>query len=315
MTIDSVEVLLAVYRQANFVESQVQSILAQTGAEVRILVRDDGSDDGAADIVARLCSEHPDRMTHIDPHTPNLGVVANFSRLMQQCTASYVCFSDGDDLWLPGKVDRSLRLMKQLESLHGPATPLLVHTDLKVVAEDLTVIADSFWRHQRLDARRGKELPRLLPFNCVTGSTVMMNRALVEAACPLPKIALMHDWWVALVAASLGVVAELDEPTVLYRQHAKNALGSQGISPWYVLTRLASSLPGGSVRLMVRRSMDQARELLVRHGSRMPADRAHLVRAWATMNDHSPLKRRWILRRFGFTIPGLARKIGLLVNL
>jgi len=35
----------------------------------------------------------------------------------------------------------------------------------------------------------------------------------------------MHDWWLALVAASCGEVKTLGEATIEYRQHSKNAVG------------------------------------------------------------------------------------------
>jgi rhamnosyltransferase len=37
----------------------------------------------------------------------------------------------------------------------------------------------------------------------------------------------MHDWWLALIAAAFGAIGFIDTPTVLYRQHATNVIGSR----------------------------------------------------------------------------------------
>jgi hypothetical protein len=55
---------------------------------------------------------------------------------------------------------------------------------------------------------------------------MMINRDLARASLPLPDDAMMHDWWIALVAAALGKVVYLSRATIDYRQHDSNASGS-----------------------------------------------------------------------------------------
>jgi len=80
----------------------------------------------------------------------------------------------------------------------------------------------------------------------------------------------MHDWWLALCAGALGQLLYLAEPTVLYRQHARNTVGGPG---WRRLITQSLRRP---VELWWRRgnanlaeAVDQAGELAVcieRHG-------------------------------------------------
>ena len=107
-------------------------------------------------------------------------------------------------------------------------------------------------------------LRRLLVQNFVTGCTTVINRPLLRAAVPLPLV-VMHDWWLALCAGALGQLLYLAEPTVLYRQHARNTLGAPG---W---RRLISESLRRPVELWWRRgnanladAVDQACELAVR---------------------------------------------------
>ena len=138
---------------------------------------------------------------------------------------SYMMFSDQDDIWLSTKMEQQARLMFQLEAT-GTDTPVLVHCDLQVVTENMHPIADSFIRYQGLDVRRNG-FGQLLISNLVTGCTMLINEALAAKSAPIPAGAVMHDWWLGLVAAAYGKIGFLPEQLVQYRQHQNNTLGAR----------------------------------------------------------------------------------------
>ena len=70
----------------------------------------------------------------------------------------------------------------------------------------------------------------ILAQNYVTGSTILINRALADIVFPIPKEALIYDWWIALSGAVLGCIGYLDKPTVQYRQHTDNQIGAKSLS-------------------------------------------------------------------------------------
>ncbi len=223
----NVDILLATYNGAAFVEAQLDSILAQTHKNWRLVIRDDGSTDKTPEIVEAFRARHPEKVIVLEDEAGNLGLVQNYSRLMEHAGAGYVAFCDQDDVWKPLKLELSLQKMGDMEADHGADKPLLVFTDLTVVDEDLQPIHGSFWRHEGLRPDRCNSLNRLLLQNVVTGCTALMNRPLVERSVPLPAEAVVHDWWVALVAAAFGFADHLEKPTVLYRQHAENIIGAK----------------------------------------------------------------------------------------
>jgi hypothetical protein len=57
-----------------------------------------------------------------------------------------------------------------------------------------------------------------------------MNPALVQLALPIPDEAIMHDWWLSLVASAFGQRHYMAEPLVLYRQHSANAVGAKALN-------------------------------------------------------------------------------------
>ena len=128
--------------------------------------------------------------------------------------------------------------MEKAEEQAGKETPVLVHTDLTVVDEDLRVLASSY-RHTVNGNWQRTALHWELAQNTVTGCTAMYNRALGDLLQDEPSFFVMHDWWLALTASAFGLIVPLDEATILYRQHGDNAVGAKFVrSPRYLLRRL-----------------------------------------------------------------------------
>ena len=117
--------------------------------------------------------------------------------------------------------------MQLMEKQYGKSKPLLVHTDLKVVDENLQLLHESFLKQQSKHGEYKNNLNVLLLQNFVTGCTMIFNNALLESAMPVPDQVYMHDWWFALVAAAYGEIGFVNKSTVSYRQHQKNVLGSR----------------------------------------------------------------------------------------
>ncbi len=246
-----VDILLATYNGAAYLAPQLDSLLAQTHRAFRLLVSDDGSSDDTLAILQRYQSAFDGRLVLL-PSQPSGGVLGNFGRLMQASAddgvANYIAFCDQDDVWLPPKTERLLAAVQALEAAHSPVTPCLAHSDLTVVDRDLQVLSPSFAAYQRIPP--ADITPRtLLSVNQVTGCATLVNRALLQLALPLPPEAVMHDWWLALLAGS-GARQWVAEPLMLYRQHGRNQLGARDRGLPSRLARLVRD--GGGVVKRVR---------------------------------------------------------------
>ncbi|HTJ94786.1 MAG TPA: glycosyltransferase family 2 protein [Pararobbsia sp.] len=238
------DIALATWNGARFLPPLLDSIVAQSYPNWRLVVRDDGSSDDTCQILAAFAERHKPRVELVQDGRVRLGVTRNFEATVSRCRSNYIAFADQDDVWLPVKLERTMQRLLQIEGEHGDGTPILVHTDLRVVDATLRTIAPSFIRMMRLDPLAGAAIKRLLVRNVVTGCTMLANRALVERALPIPKAAAIHDWWLALVAVCLGRLEFIDEQTVLYRQHGANSIGAiDGWSFQSALARLREARP------------------------------------------------------------------------
>lgn len=227
MTIESdnrptISVVLATYNSSRYLRQQLESILDQTMPPDELVVCDDRSTDNTLEIL----KEYADRIKlNLNVNPESLGPVRNFAKGISLASSDLIALSDHDDVWLPHKLETSVNKLLELEAGEQADTPVMVFTDLKLVDEGLSLIAESFRAYSGAKPHKNS-LARLLLRNTVTGCTILMNRALAELALPVGEHALMHDHWLALVAAAFGKMAFIEEATVLYRQHGGNVLGA-----------------------------------------------------------------------------------------
>lgn len=104
--------------------------------------------------------------------------------------------------------------------------PLLLHSDALLIDADGQQLPGSLWQWHRVK-RRAPKLWQLALRNQVTGCTVLCNRALLSLALPIPDTAVLHDWWLALLACREGGLLACPQPLLLHRRHDGNASGPQ----------------------------------------------------------------------------------------
>lgn len=314
-SVPEVEVLLATYNGERFLREQIDSILAQDYAGLRVLARDDGSEDGTRAILEEYSRSDEARFRVLPQSTPTGSAKGNFVRLMDAATAEFVCFADQDDVWLQGKVRRTMDAMLRLRGRHGAETPLLVFTDLRVVDERLRAIAESMWEQAGIEPESIHRLERLLGQNVATGCTVMINRRMNELGRRMPREALMHDRWLGLLAAAMGAADFLSERTVLYRQHGANVIGAAAQDD-SLNGRAVRARDSRGRRLERWRSEEQAEALIREHGAEMGEGTRALLEAYLRSGrSESRLERVATTLRYRFFRTGSLRNAAMIADL
>ena len=220
-----IDILMATYNGEKYLAEQLESIINQTYTDWHLYIQDDVSSDSTAEIAREYAQRYPNKITLIVRDTPSGGAKENFLSMLPLAKSDYIMFSDQDDVWLPEKIEITHSKMLDCEHKYGKDTPLLVHTDLRVVDEELNTIAESHFKREHFLDKQNCLCNSLLSCK-VSGSTSEINRSLLDGLKfnNSQKIH-MHDIWAALYAMAFGKLITIKTPTILYRQHSSNVFG------------------------------------------------------------------------------------------
>ena len=301
-----VSILLSTYNGSKYIKEQLDSIFNQTYKNIEIIVRDDGSSDNTIEILKSY------NIKPIDTKI-NLGAMGSFEELLkyalQNSNSDYFMFCDQDDVWDTKKVEKTLAKMEEMEKEFGNI-PLLVHTDLEVVDEKLNTINSSFMNFQKINPRISK-FHNLLIQNAITGCTVMINRKLAQMCLPIPDKAIMHDWWIGLVATQFGKIGYLDEVTIKYRQHASNTIGAKGFSYWGIIKKGFDI----SYKIKIDTNITQAKAFLKKFRNELDYKTIKMLEDFTALEQKSWSQKRTILLKYKLLKQGFIRNAGLFLKI
>jgi glycosyltransferase involved in cell wall biosynthesis len=215
-----IAILLCTMQGQHYLREQLDSILWQSHVLWSIWASDDGSDDGTHAILGQYQSRLGKSRLSICPG-PAKGYVKNFLSLTcnANITADYYAYADQDDIWEADKLARALEWLQTVPS-HVPALYCARTCNVDVNNQDIgfsPVFA------------KPPGFANALVQSIGGGNTMVFN----NAACRLLRIAgadvqvVSHDWWAYLVVSGCGGKVFYDpQPTVRYRQHDSNLIGT-----------------------------------------------------------------------------------------
>lgn len=113
-----VSVLLAVHNDARFISATLDSILAQDFTDFELVLIDDASSDGTADIVKGVA----DPRIRYSRNGVNAGLAASLNRGLEMCEGEFIARIDGDDLCEPQRLTVQLQYLADHADLAGCAS-------------------------------------------------------------------------------------------------------------------------------------------------------------------------------------------------
>ena len=304
-----VDILLAAYNSEKYLSEQIDSILAQNIQDWRLIIRDANSQDSTRQIIGKYCSMYPEKI--VFSGSAPASALENFSALLADSDAEYTMFCDHDDFWFPHKIQRTIETVHKMETLYGKDVPLCVFTDALVTDEKLHTVCNSNLRNQNLDPVKGITPARLMVQNVPSGNTMLFNAALRKIIYPIPAEAVVHDHYTALAAACTGHIGCLNEPTLFYRQHSENLLGSSSYS---LFSMIKKSFAGRKVlRERFFANCRQAQALLEQHREILTPEMQKLLDDFSQMEKLNWLRRKKLFIRNGYWKTGFLRNLGMLI--
>ena len=305
-----VSVLLASYNGEKYIREQLASILNQTFSDLSIVISDDLSTDGTPAIIREYEEQYPGRVRSLRNSERSGSAQNNFFRLLKSEADDYIMLCDQDDVWLPNKVEVTLREMKKLEAEWGGGVPLLVHGDLSVTDKEGGILHKSMAEYQKI-AVHDNRFSHYLVENNITGNTVMINRALLGFLADVPKECVMHDWWLGLLASCFGRISYIDRPLVLYRQHGENQMGSKSGKEQYA-ERIRNQ---DVVRENYRKMFAQAQMFLKLYGNEMSLDQREVLEHFIKLPEKNRAEKIYTIWKYKLMKSTLIRTLGQMLSI
>lgn len=171
-----VSVLVTTYNHSRFVIECLDSVRAQTFRDFEVVITDDASSDGTADVIEAWLARtgYPARFVR---NRTNRGICANRNTALSLTTAPFVCSLSGDDAYEPDRLERQVRFF-----LQEPADVAAVYSDARVVDTAGRGLG-TFLKDDREAANDdGRVFTRLLREDCFfPAAATMVRRSAVEA--------------------------------------------------------------------------------------------------------------------------------------
>jgi len=223
MTMDdkAVSVCMAAYNGSLYILDQIRSILSELHPQDEIVIVDDASVDGTAEIVAGI----EDSRVRLVRQERNLGYVRTFEHALRVARGDVVFLADQDDLWVPG---RRAALLGGLKSGGVAASNLSLLPDDAPLRSPVTgrpwMLRSSSSSAQKLK----NELRILSGVAPYFGCAMAIDRESLGKVLPFPAyLTESHDLWIATVANEEGILHHVEDVTVRRRIHADNASTSR----------------------------------------------------------------------------------------
>jgi glycosyltransferase involved in cell wall biosynthesis len=208
-----VSVIIPNYNYSQYVGEAVESTLAQTYANVEIIVVDDGSKDNSLE----LLESFGDKITVLKQQ--NAGVSAARNNGVANSDGEFIAFLDADDVWLPEKLE------KQIAAFLNDKDLGLVH----VAVQDIDAAGKNLETH--FDGLSGEVSQELLLFKGAVilggGSGIMIPRKIFEEVGGFDsRLSTSADWDIFYQISSRCKVGFIDEVLLKYRIHGSNMHGN-----------------------------------------------------------------------------------------
>lgn len=110
MTTGLVSIITPCYNGEKYIAQTIDSVIAQTYKEWEMIIVDDGSKDGSADLVRKYMENEP-RIKFIQQ--ANAGSAAARNNGIRSCEGQYIALLDADDLWEPEFLEEQIKFMKE----------------------------------------------------------------------------------------------------------------------------------------------------------------------------------------------------------
>ena len=253
MMVDKISVIIPVYNVEKYLSACLDSVLAQTYAELEILAVNDGSTDGSA----KILEEYAERDSRIQVlNKPNGGLSDARNYGIEHATGQYYLFIDSDDLIRPDMADLLYRALIQYDAD-------IAVSDMEYFYEDGT--PSSYSSGGDFVCTNTAKDPTLIRIN--NSACNKLYRAELFADVRFPYGKFYEDLYtVPVLLYKAKTVVKVGEPLYLYRQRSGSIAHSSDPRIFDIYDALDNVRDHVRAKGAEKTVLDEIRHLYVVHG-------------------------------------------------
>ncbi len=246
---------MAAYNTEAYISQAIESVLAQTHADLEIIIVNDGSKDGTLKIVEAYAKKDP-RIVVITQ--ANQGVSAARNTGLRAAQGDYFCFFDSDDIMLPTKVASQLAFLESNQSAD------FVYSNAYYFIDG----ADDIYRHDLATASGSQVYAKLLQQgNFIYTGTVFFKRSVFDKFGGFDETLRSteeFDYWLTL--SQHGVVFMHQDAYLTLCRSRGNGLTSDSVTMYATAVAVFEKhLPDSFARITSRQYIKSRILLFVSH--------------------------------------------------
>jgi glycosyltransferase involved in cell wall biosynthesis len=197
-----ISVLMPTFNSGPFLQEAIESILNQSFEDFELIIVDDGSNDGSADLLEKYASK--DRRIRIIGNARNMGIVFSLNRGLEECQGEYIVRMDADDISSKNRLERQIQVM---ESNPGIAALGAALSYIDASGNELGVI-----RRCTVNRSLIRQNPLLHPTVIIRKSYLMRHRLGY-----LERYRYAEDYFLWLQLSKVGTLEAIDDIVLKYR--------------------------------------------------------------------------------------------------
>ena len=199
-----VSVLIPTYNREKTILRAIQSVLQQTFSDFELIIVDDGSQDGTAEVIKAIVDP---RIKYIQ-HSKNAGTAEARNPAVKSSSGRYVAFLDSDDEWFPDKLTRQMETIRQeKEEVVANVTGFYLFDEFDIKRKEIPSRPVSWYKHLLMGCGLGE------------GTTLVVSRKAFEKIGYFdPSLPRYADWdWLLRFTKFYPLTITTEPLAVVYR--------------------------------------------------------------------------------------------------
>jgi len=206
-----VSVIISCYNHERYIKDCIESVVSQSYANIEILVIDDGSKDNSPGILKALAEKH-----HINlVLQENKGYSTTLNEAIQRSKGDYICPMGSDDIMMPDKTEKQVRLMEREKDISICGGNALIINNNNVIVNRRQNFPE--YREINFDT-----LFRNTGYGIVAPTAMLRKSDIIKEGCYDPNIPLEDLYmWLKMTYRGYRMVG-LNDVLIYYRKHDSN---------------------------------------------------------------------------------------------